>query len=719
MITPSHPTDDAQDVSPLSTHDTAKFPSFADSDSQDQGSVASALDVDKNQHIFIPTARPMATKPSLSIIMPAYNEESRLRDSLLRLDSYLSLLDRAAEVIVVENGSTDKTAVVTEECRQHMPYLRLLRMSTAGKGWAVRSGMLAATGDYLMFCDVDFSMPIASIDLFLAALDAGAPIVIASRELTASRRYDEPRRRHVMGRVFNRAVQALVVDGFADTQCGFKAFQREVAHDLFAQQQTRGWAFDVEILHLARRRGYRVRQIAIDWYYDRDSRVRGLHDSLTMVVELVRMRVRPLLNPRRRVSPATPASGHLGRSLTTAAAPAAPTETRPAFAKTRILALNWRCIRHPQAGGAETNIFEQARRWVADGHDVTIVCADPGRAHAPSRHETIDGINVRRMGGRLTVYPLAAFYMLRHAHRFDRVLDIANGIPFFTPLVTRTPTVLMVHHVHHRQWFAEFPWPLASAGWFVERCVVPRIYRRRTVIAVSPTTRDALIGTGFDPARVTIVYSGVARVGDTARHAINRSALDRDTPRIAYVGRLKAYKRVELLVRAASALRAEFPTLCLDIVGTGDARPSIESLVDQLGLQASVTLHGFVTEETKGEILRRATVFAMPSMHEGWGLSVIEANTFGCPAVAYDVPGLRNAIRHGETGFLANDDQTFRQALAAILRDPYLRADLARAAREWSARFDWDASANATLQIMHAHHALPTSAVAAVGFGIF
>ncbi len=716
MIPSPLPTDDAQDVSPLPRHDIVKFPSLGDSDSQN--SVASALDVDKNHHIFVPTARPAATKPSLSIIIPAYNEESRLRDSLMRLDSYLSMLDRTAEVIVVENGSTDRTAVVAEECRQYIPYLRLLRMSTAGKGWAVRSGMLAARGDYLMFCDIDFSMPAASIDLFLAELDAGAPIVIASRELAASRRHDEPQRRYVLGRVFNRAVQALVVGGFTDTQCGFKAFQREVAHDLFARQQTRGWAFDVEILHLARRRDYRVRQIAIDWYYDHDSRVRGLHDSLSMAMELVRMRARPLLDPSRRVSPALPSGGNLKEALTTPAAPAAPTETRPGFAKLRILALNWRCTRHPQAGGAETNIFEQARWWVANGHDVTIVCADPGRAHAPSCHETIDGINVRRMGGRLTVYPLAALYMLRHAHRFDRVLDIANGIPFFTPLITRTPTVLMVHHVHHQQWFAEFPRPLASMGWFVERCIVPRIYQRHAVIAVSPTTRDALVGTGFDPARVAIVYSGVADIGDAARHAINRPTLDTDTPRIAYVGRIKAYKRVELLVRAVSVLRAEFPALHLDIVGTGDAQPSIESLIDQLGLQASVTLHGFVDEKTKGEILRRATAFATPSMHEGWGLSVIEANTFGCPAVAYDVPGLRNAIRHGETGLLASDDLGFQQAIAAILRDPDLRGRLAGGAREWSSQFGWGKCADTTLQVLRARRVPPTPTVARAGFGV-
>jgi len=247
-----------------------------------------------------PPTPPMPPTPRLSIVIPAYNEERRLPGSLARLDGYVAGLDREVEVIVVENGSTDGTAAVVEEARRRMPYLRLLRVTTSGKGWAVRAGMLAATGDHLMFCDADFSMPVEEIGKFIALLDAGVPVVIASREVASARRHDEPSRRHVMGRVFNRLVQILVVGGIDDTQCGFKAFQRPVARDLFGHQRLRGWAFDVEILYLARRRGYRVQQLAIDWYYDGDSRVRGLVDSLSMGAELLRIRLFALLGLYRR-----------------------------------------------------------------------------------------------------------------------------------------------------------------------------------------------------------------------------------------------------------------------------------------------------------------------------------------------------------------------------------------------------------------------------------
>ena len=242
----------------------------------------------------------LRTRPRLTIVMPAYNEERRLPSTLVRLDAFLKAFDREVEVIVVENGSTDRTVEVVVDYQRTMPSLRLMQVPAAGKGWAVRAGMLAGTGDHLMFCDVDFSMPVEEIAKFTALLDQGAPIVIASRELATSHRHDEPGRRHVMGRVFNRAVQILVVHGIEDTQCGFKAFQRPVARDLFGHQRIKRWGFDVEILYLARRRGYRVQQLAIDWYYDADSRVRGMQDSLDMLSEILRIRLYALMGLYRK-----------------------------------------------------------------------------------------------------------------------------------------------------------------------------------------------------------------------------------------------------------------------------------------------------------------------------------------------------------------------------------------------------------------------------------
>jgi glycosyltransferase involved in cell wall biosynthesis len=360
----------------------------------------------------------------------------------------------------------------------------------------------------------------------------------------------------------------------------------------------------------------------------------------------------------------------------------------------RILALNWRCFRHPQAGGSELNLFAQARHWVKDGHEVTVLTADPGREHATEREELIDGIRVLRMGSRFTVYAQVALYVLRYGDQFDRIIDVANGIPFFTPLMSSTPGTLLVHHVHDRQWFSEFPAPAAAIGRFIERRIVPMVYRNRPIIAVSTTTRDALVELGVDEAQIHIVYNGVEQPAERVTEQ------PQPGPRIAYVGRLKRYKRLDLLVRAVATLRATFPGIQLDLAGDGDARPEIEALVETLGLQQHVTVHGFIDEQTKARILSSATVFATPSMHEGWGLSVIEANVYGCPAVAYDVPGLRVSIRHGETGLLADDDAAFCQALASILQDQSLREQLSAGARRWAATFSWEASAAATLRVL-------------------
>lgn len=359
----------------------------------------------------------------------------------------------------------------------------------------------------------------------------------------------------------------------------------------------------------------------------------------------------------------------------------------------RILALNWRCLRHPQAGGSEINLFEQARRWAAAGHQVTVVSADPGRDYAPSATELIDGVDVKRMGGRFTVYLFAALFLLLYGRNYDYILDVSNGIPFFSPLFTRTPITLLIHHVHGHQWHTEFPHFVAVIGSLLERRIVPLIYRKRRVITVSPTTEEALIELGFRPLQLHVIFNGVEPAYDMEDVAPG-------THRIAYVGRVKRYKRLDLLIKVVDNLRAEFPNVHLDLAGSGDAVDEIKDLVAALNLHDHVTLHGYVSDYEKARILSHASVFVTPSMHEGWGISVIEANVYGCPAVAYDVPGLAAAIPNNETGLLAQDDGDFQEAIARVMRDPALRQRLSHGAKYWASLFDWDAAANSTLSVM-------------------
>jgi dolichyl-phosphate beta-glucosyltransferase len=233
----------------------------------------------------------------LSIVIPAYNEERRLPPSLEKIVAYLRNQSYTSEILVVENGSTDATsAVVQAFIDAHLmpddPVRLLLLHSSPGKGAAVKCGMLAAQGDYRFICDADLAMPIEEIAKFLPPALAGGSfdIAIASRELPGAVRYDEPVYRHVMGRVFNWLVRVLAVPGIQDTQCGFKMFTREAAQILFPLQRIDGWGFDVEVLYIALRHGMRLTEVPINWYYQSDSRVRPLHDTINMVRELLKIR---------------------------------------------------------------------------------------------------------------------------------------------------------------------------------------------------------------------------------------------------------------------------------------------------------------------------------------------------------------------------------------------------------------------------------------------
>ncbi len=230
-------------------------------------------------------------RPFLSIIIPAHNEERRLPGSLEKIVAFLERQDYQAEVIVVDNGSRDNTSGVVEGFMARYPFISLIREERRGKGLAVKLGMLAARGEYLFLCDADLSMPIEEVAKFLPPQLEDYDVAIASREVEGARRYGEPPHRHLMGRVFNLIVRLLAVRGFQDTQCGFKCFRREVARDIFSRQTMEGWGFDVEVLFIAQKRGYRIVEVPINWYYMANSRVKPIRDSIRMFREVLQVRI--------------------------------------------------------------------------------------------------------------------------------------------------------------------------------------------------------------------------------------------------------------------------------------------------------------------------------------------------------------------------------------------------------------------------------------------
>jgi dolichyl-phosphate beta-glucosyltransferase len=228
--------------------------------------------------------------PFLTIVIPAYNEETRLPRSLAAVAEFVEAQPYPSEVLIVDDGSSDRTAEIVEQFAAQHPCVRLVRAAHGGKGHAVKTGMTQAKGEYAFLCDADLAMPITELSKFLPPQQNSYHVAIGSREVKGAVRYSEPAYRHLMGRVFNWLVKVAAVPGFEDTQCGFKCFHREVIDDLFSHQTIDGWGFDVEVLFIAQKRGYRIIEVPIHWYYQTESKVHPVRDTVRMIREIIKVR---------------------------------------------------------------------------------------------------------------------------------------------------------------------------------------------------------------------------------------------------------------------------------------------------------------------------------------------------------------------------------------------------------------------------------------------
>ncbi len=350
----------------------------------------------------------------------------------------------------------------------------------------------------------------------------------------------------------------------------------------------------------------------------------------------------------------------------------------------RILYLSWRDRENPEAGGAETFTERTSEVLTAQGHEVVIHTARFPGARREDRH---GDVVVRRRGGRFTCYLHGLWHVLRHGHEYDVVLDVQNGVPFWSPLVSPVPVIDVVHHVHKDQWSAVFGPRLARLGWALESRLAPRVYRRSRYVTVSRSTRDELVGLGVDRERVDLVYSGNDRPADLDTYA----ALPRTPePSLLFLGRLVPHKHVEQAVDLLAELEVDHPGLVLHVVGDGYWADEIVAHARERGVADRVRMHGFVSEEDKHRLLATSWVVVMPSHKEGWGLTIVEAGLHGTPAVAYSFAGgPSESMVHGRTGLLADDRAQLEEHVRTLLDDPCLREDLGRAARTYAASFDW------------------------------
>jgi glycosyltransferase involved in cell wall biosynthesis len=355
----------------------------------------------------------------------------------------------------------------------------------------------------------------------------------------------------------------------------------------------------------------------------------------------------------------------------------------------RILLVNWQDRENPQAGGAEIHLHEIFGRLAAAGHEVSLLCS--GWAGCASRAR-LDGIDVHRVGTRYTFQ----FHARRYWRRVlapegpDVLVEDVNKVPLYTPRWGARRTVALVPHLFGTTAFQEVPFPMAALVWALERPLAT-VYRDTPFHAISESTASDLAARGIARDHVRVIYPGIDAVGYTPDPAA-RSA----TPLFVYLGRLKRYKRVDLIIRAFARLR--HPAARLAIAGTGDHRGELERLAQSLDLRDRVRFLGFIDDRQKLALLREAWALAFTSPKEGWGITNFEAAACATPVVASDSPGLRESVRDGETGFLVphGDVTALAAAMERLAASPELVARLGAAGRCFASGFTWDEAARRT-----------------------
>jgi glycosyltransferase involved in cell wall biosynthesis len=359
--------------------------------------------------------------------------------------------------------------------------------------------------------------------------------------------------------------------------------------------------------------------------------------------------------------------------------------SRERTARMRVLILNWRDVTHPSGGGAEAFMHQIARRWAEEGMDVGWVTQRHG--HSP-RVEVIDRIRFHRVGGRVTQYPFAALaYLIRMRGRYDVLVDCCNGVPFFTPLYSRVPKVLLVHHVHQETFRAQLAPPFRWLAMWLEGSLMPRIYRNTGVVTVSEGSRHDLVELGFNPDHITVVKSGVVIPKTVSEPS--------PQPTVLCMGRLMPMKAVDVLIRAVPSMAAQIPNVRVEIVGQGPDRRRLERLAWSLGLARHVRFHGWVTSEVRDQLADLAWLAVCPSLFEGWGMVCMEASARGLPVVASNAPGLRESVVHGETGILfpCRDHDALSEAVVELLDNPEKLERMGEAGRRWAELHTWEGAA--------------------------
>ncbi|MCD6411314.1 MAG: glycosyltransferase family 4 protein [Thermoplasmata archaeon] len=345
-----------------------------------------------------------------------------------------------------------------------------------------------------------------------------------------------------------------------------------------------------------------------------------------------------------------------------------------------VLFINWKDITHPEAGGAEVYTHEICKRLVKQGNEVTLFTS---RYKGALEEEEIDGVKIVRDGGRIGVYlKVKKFY--RASRDLDVVVDEVNTRPFMTVDFVKIPKVCLIHQLAREYWFYKTPFPLNYIGRYLLEDRWLRKYRNIKTITVSPSTKNDLMELGFRD--VEIVYNGIGV------EPLERIPSKEDDFTVLFIGRLSPTKKP--LDAIESFKLAGVGKMW--IVGRGNLEEKLKKRSP-----SNVTFFGYVSEEKKYELMRRAHLLLVPGVREGWGRVVIEANAMGTPAIGYDIPGLRDSICDGKTGLLCDPNpRAMAENIKMLYEDEGLRKRLSENALKWSKNFSWDESAKRFYEIL-------------------
>ncbi|MBD3179710.1 MAG: glycosyltransferase [Candidatus Latescibacteria bacterium] len=359
--------------------------------------------------------------------------------------------------------------------------------------------------------------------------------------------------------------------------------------------------------------------------------------------------------------------------------------------KLKILAINWRDMENPEAGGAEVHLHEILKHLGGWGHEVAQISA---RFRGGEREKEIDGVRVMRTGHWFDANFSLPLFARKHLQstRYDVILEDINKIPFFMPLYTGIPVLPVIPHLFGTTVFRETNRLIGSYVVLAEK-LIPRVFKDSRFMVISPSTREDLAARGIDRDRISVVLCGLDH--DRFYHA----GLDRfEEPTVVHLGRLRKYKGVEIALRAVKIAREKIENLRFVIIGDGPYREELERKVSELELEDTVRFKGYIDFDELVDYLNRAHLLVNPSPKEGWGLTVVEANACGMPVVASDSPGLRDSVIHGETGFLVphGDETSFADRIIELIEDGRTWQKLSRGGIERVRSLTWERCARET-----------------------